>query len=212
MRSASAERRAGAVALRARFQWRARSTDPFDTLECVSEPSGRQALLRATIVIVARGGLRALTYRAVAAEAGVSHGLVRHHFGTRDQLIAEAMDFGIEESLRASNMLDGELTIAGFAAGIESLAERQGDIHAFQYELLLESRRRPELRETAERYYRSYREAIDARLRRLGVVEPGFAELIWFALDGLVFNQLVHPSDVAPALGRIRALIEAAAG
>ncbi|MFC6235664.1 TetR/AcrR family transcriptional regulator [Leucobacter soli] len=168
-------------------------------------------MLRATVVIVARGGLRALTYRAVAAEAGVSHGLVRHHFGSRDQLIADAMDFGIEESLRASNMINSELTVEEFAAGIESLAARQGDIHAFQYELLLESRRRPELRETAERYSRSYREAIDAQLRRLGVDEPGLAELVWFALDGLVFNQLVHPGDVEPALTRIRALIESAA-
>ena len=50
------------------------------TLEVVSDASGRHALLRATIVIVGHGGLRALTYRAVAAEAGVSHGLVRHHF------------------------------------------------------------------------------------------------------------------------------------
>ncbi|MFC7766768.1 hypothetical protein [Leucobacter soli] len=38
----------------------------------MSDASGRLALLRATVVIVARGGLRALTYRAVAAEAGVS--------------------------------------------------------------------------------------------------------------------------------------------
>ncbi|MCB1273477.1 MAG: TetR family transcriptional regulator [Leucobacter sp.] len=177
----------------------------------MSKASGRQALLRATIVIVAQGGLRALTYRAVATEAGVSHGLVRHHFGTRDQLIAEAMDFGIEESLRASNMLDGGLTVAEFAAGIESLAAQQGEIHAFQYELLLESRRRPELRPTAERYYRSYREAIDAQLRRLGVDEPGFSDLVWFALDGLVFNQLVMPSEVDGALARLRELVEAAA-
>ncbi|MDW6064630.1 TetR family transcriptional regulator [Streptomyces sp. FXJ1.4098] len=29
------------------------------------------------------GGLRRLTYRAVAEEAGVTHGLVVHHFGSR---------------------------------------------------------------------------------------------------------------------------------
>lgn len=176
----------------------------------MSDASGRLALLRATIVIVARGGLRALTYRAVAAEAGVSHGLVRHHFGTRDQLIAEAMDLAIEESLRGSNMLDAGLTVAEFAAGIESLAERQSDIQAFQYELLLEARRRPELRGFAERHYRAYRDGIERQLQRLGVVEPGLAELIWFALDGMVFKQLVLPGEVEPALARIRGLIEAA--
>ena len=175
------------------------------------DPSGRTALLRATIVVVASGGLRALTYRAVAAEAGASHGLVRHHFGTRDQLVAEAMEFAIDESLRGSNMLEQGLTAQEFAAGIESLADRESELQSFQYELLLESRRRPELRPLAERHYGAYREAIERQLGRLGVTDPPLAELIWFALDGIVFKQLVFPADPAPALRRIRDLIETAA-
>lgn len=181
------------------------------TVGDVSDASGRLALLRATIVTVANGGLRALTYRAVASEAGVSHGLVRHHFGTRDRLIAEAMDYAIDQSLRESNMLNPGLNVDEFAAGIESLAERETDIQAFQYELLLESRRRPELRDFAERHYHAYLDAIQQQLRRLGVEEDGLAELIWFALDGIVFKQLVLPGDVESTLRQIRALIERAA-
>lgn len=49
--------------------------------------TGREALLNAAVRVVARGGLRKLTYRAVAEEAGVTHGLVVHHFGSRDALI-----------------------------------------------------------------------------------------------------------------------------
>lgn len=173
----------------------------------MSEPSGRQALLHATIVIVSRGGLRALTYRAVAAEAGVSHGLVRHHFGTRDQLIADAMEFAIQESLRGSNMLRSGLTVDEFAVGIETLADSQSDVQAFQYELLLESRRRPELRRFAERHYDAHRQAISAQLINLGVTEPGLSDLIWYALDGLVFNQLVVHGEVEPTLAYIRRLI-----
>ncbi|QBE49185.1 TetR/AcrR family transcriptional regulator [Leucobacter triazinivorans] len=176
----------------------------------MSHPSGRAALLRATIVVVAAGGLRSLTYRAVAAEAGVSHGLVRHHFGSRDQLIAEAMEFAIDESLRGSNMLSSALTAEEFAAGIESLADREAGIQSFQYELLLESRRRPELRPLAEQHYRAYREAIARQLARLGVDDADLTELIWFALDGIVFKQLVAPEDVAPAMRRMRALVAAA--
>lgn len=172
---------------------------------------GRTALLRATIVVVARGGLRSLTYRAVAAEAGVSHGLVRHHFGTRDQLIAEAMEFAITQSLEGSNMLSSALTVADFAAGIESLSDREAEIQSFQYELLLESRRRPELRPIAERHYHAYRDAISRQLGRLGVVDSGLAELIWYALDGIVFKQLVLPNDVASTVAQIRKLVEAAA-
>ncbi|MBL3688603.1 TetR/AcrR family transcriptional regulator [Leucobacter chromiireducens] len=177
----------------------------------MNDASGRSALIRATVVVVAAGGLRALTYRAVAAEAGVSHGLVRHHFGTRDQLIAEAMEYAIHASLRESNMLQAELTSDEFAAGIESLADREAEIQSFQYELLLESRRRPELRALAELHYSSYREAIGRQLTRLGVADVELTELIWFALDGIVFKQLVAPADVAPALRLIRKLVSAQA-
>src|SRR5438132_3593131 len=52
---------------------------------------GRQALLDAAVQVVGRSGLRGLTYRAVAAEAGVTQGLVAHHFGSRDRLIHEAL-------------------------------------------------------------------------------------------------------------------------
>ncbi|GAA1602090.1 hypothetical protein GCM10009693_12440 [Leucobacter chromiireducens subsp. chromiireducens] len=181
------------------------------TLRGMNDASGRSALIRATVVVVAAGGLRALTYRAVAAEAGVSHGLVRHHFGTRDQLIAEAMEYAIHASLRESNMLQAELTSDEFAAGIESLADREAEIQSFQYELLLESRRRPELRALAELHYSSYREAIGRQLTRLGVADVELTELIWFALDGIVFKQLVAPADVAPALRLIRKLVSAQA-
>jgi TetR/AcrR family transcriptional regulator, regulator of biofilm formation and stress response len=184
----------------------------------VNESAGRIALLRATITVVARGGLRDLTYRAVAAEAGVSHGLVRHHFGTRDVLIAEALDFAVEVSLRETSMTGASATeatdAAHFAAGIETLAARDHDMQAFQYELLLESRRRPELRPAVERYYETYRRATRDRLRELGVTDEALVESIWFALDGIVFKQLVleDDADVARVLARIRRLIEEAAG
>lgn len=176
-----------------------------------SATPGRLALLQATITVVARGGLRALTYRAVAAEAGVSHGLVRHHFGTRDQLIAEALDHAVTESLRASSMFEDVTDAAGFAAGIDTLAQQDGDAQAFQYELLLESRRRPELRVHAQRYYDAYRDANAAALRRIGVHDEQLIDAIWFALDGLVFRQVVLPEDVGPVLDRIRELVRAAA-
>lgn len=183
-----------------------------------SASAGRRALLQATITVVVRSGLRALTYRAVAAEAGVSHGLVRHHFGTRDQLIAEALEFAVAESLRETSMADapGQVTPADpavFAAGIESLVERTTDMQAFQYELLLEARRRPELREHVERYYETYRRATAAQLRALGIEDEEFIEVVWFALDGLVFKHLVLGSaaESERVLARIRRLVASAA-
>ncbi len=169
--------------------------------------NGRDALLRATILVVARGGLRSLTYRAVAAEAGVSHGLVRHYFGSRDRLVEEALSYAVEESLKRSNMRVDQPTIDQFARSLEELTHSEVDMQAFQYELLLESRRRPELREAVKKYYEAYEAAISDQLSRIGVTDQQLAQVVWFALDAIVFKQLVHPGDVSAALNRLRSLI-----
>ncbi len=111
----------------------------------VTYGAGREALLNAAVRVVARGGLRKLTYRAVAEEAGVTHGLVVHHFGSRDALIEEALTHAIRSSLTSSDLETGTGRTADFSAGLTEMVESGPDLQAFQYELLLESRRRPEL-------------------------------------------------------------------
>lgn len=50
----------------------------------------RAALIRATLDCVAEGGLPAATVRAVADRAGVTGGLIRHYFATKDQMVHAA--------------------------------------------------------------------------------------------------------------------------
>lgn len=175
---------------------------------------GKQALLRATIAVVAREGLRKLTYRAVAAEAGVSHGLVRHHFGTRDALLEEALEFAVEESLRGSNMLAPLADSSAFGTGIEALASGDDPLQAFQYELVLASRHSPELQPLVDRYYSVYRDATAAQLSSIGVTDQAVVDLIWLSLDGLVFKSLVSPDhhEATRVLNRIRRFIADEAG
>src|SRR5690349_24381102 len=82
---------------------------------------GREALLKAAVRVVARGGLRRLTYRAVAEEAGVTHGLVVHHFGSRDALIEAPLEHTIRTSLSTSALEPGTGQVADFAAGVPEL-------------------------------------------------------------------------------------------
>jgi AcrR family transcriptional regulator len=56
----------------------------------------RQELLEAAVEVIRRVGFAHLTLRDVAAEVGVAHSLVRHYFGTRDQLLAEAFDLAAQ--------------------------------------------------------------------------------------------------------------------
>ena len=58
----------------------------------VSEETRREDILRAAYDVAARQGLEALTLRAVAARADVSHGTVLHHFKRKSELVASLLD------------------------------------------------------------------------------------------------------------------------
>ncbi|WP_055527802.1 TetR/AcrR family transcriptional regulator [Streptomyces graminilatus] len=160
----------------------------------VTYGAGREALLNAAVRVVARGGLRKLTYRAVAEEAGVTHGLVVHHFGSRDALIEEALTHAIRSSLTSSDLETGTGSTADFTAGLTQMVESGPDLQAFQYELLLESRRRPELLPHLRALYDDeYFEATRRELAQLlpGPVGEGLSRMVFATLEGLVLHQLV---------------------
>ncbi len=172
---------------------------------------GREALLNAAVRVVARGGLRKLTYRAVAQEAGTTHGLVVHHFGSRDALIEEALAHAIRSSLSISALEPGTGEVADFSVGVSDMVTADPDIQAFQYELLLESRRRPELLPQIRALYDDYFDATERELSRMlpdGAGRP-LTRLVFAALDGLVLHQLVfgEPDTTDAAIEELRGLL-----
>jgi AcrR family transcriptional regulator len=54
------------------------------------EDKRRDALIAAALELVAAGGSQAATVRAIADRAGVSPGLIRHYFASKDELTREA--------------------------------------------------------------------------------------------------------------------------
>ena len=63
---------------------------------------------------------------------------------------------------------------------------------AFQYELLLEARRRPELMPDVLRMYDDYVAAAEGELERAGLDdEPVAGRVLFAALDGLALQQVV---------------------
>ncbi|KOG74846.1 TetR family transcriptional regulator [Streptomyces antibioticus] len=174
--------------------------------------TGRVALLDAAVRVVARGGLRKLTYRAVAEEAGVTHGLVVHHFGSRDALIEEAVTHAVRTSLTSSTLDMGTGDPADFAGGLTDMVESGPELQAFQYELLLEARRRPELLPHLRSLYEEYFEATRRELSRMlpAPVSRGTSRLVFAALEGLVLHQLVFGERevTEEALGELRSLLQ----
>ena len=60
----------------------------------------RRHLAEAVLAITARDGLDAVTVREVAKEAGVSAGMVQHHFRSRDDMLLFTCEYMIERSGR----------------------------------------------------------------------------------------------------------------
>lgn len=173
--------------------------------------SGRQALLEAVIRIVARDGLRNLTYRAVAREAGVANTLVSHHFGNRQAMLQAALELSLSRSVGYTTSAPGSGSITALFEDLAKVIAPDQDEMAFQYELILEARRRPELLLPVEELYAAYRSACARELQASGMAdEPDLVHLVIAAVDGLIFQQLCMPDAVAfsQALDRLRLLLE----
>lgn len=175
----------------------------------VAYGTGRQALLESAVAIVASQGLRGLTFRNVAARAGVTQGLVRHHFGAWDSLVEEALLYSLARSVDESGLESDGPGFEGFAGRLVASVAENVELQAFQFELALEARRRPELAPVVARVYDSYRSAVARELRRNGIEDPDLAWAIFAAIDGLVFQQAVFGSVDATtrALNSLRTLL-----
>lgn len=173
---------------------------------------GRSALLAAVIRIVARDGLRGLTYRAVAQEANVTHGLVSHHFGTRNAMIEAALAFVASESIGPSSLEPGHGEIEDYARDLGRQVAEDPNGPAFEYELLLEASRREELRDQVRELWNTYIAAAQRELSRIGFTDdPALARLVFAVVDGLVLQQLLmdKPSETDAAVGRLHEMLHA---
>ena len=53
----------------------------------------KEALVIATLALIAEGGVRSATVRAIAARAEVTQGLIRHYFASKEDLIMAAYEY-----------------------------------------------------------------------------------------------------------------------
>jgi AcrR family transcriptional regulator len=73
-----------------------------------AERSTRDTLLASAIELFAQRGPASVSIRDVARHAGLNHGLLHRHFGSKDALIAEAIDVGV------GSLMPGALAPGGF--------------------------------------------------------------------------------------------------
>jgi DNA-binding transcriptional regulator YbjK len=174
----------------------------------------RVALLEATIRLLARGGPRAVTHRAVAAEAGLSVRATTYHFGSRDALFGEALRHYATTAISRFDALavdpeqlavlgDGAIDVAAqlLAHVVVSDVVEDRDGLVAEFELVLEIARRPEL----EAVYREWQAKLEAMIcayaEHLGSSDPALdARVVLATLRGLEIEALARPSH-APDVG-----------
>lgn len=180
----------------------------------------RRDILVATLALVRRGGIAAVTSRAVAREAGVPLGSLSYYFAGRDDLLEQALLLHVDEEvarLRAiSDELDGDDAPDPEQAARAFMAVlREGDLATIaQFELYLEAGRNPALRRAAARCFAAYDEVVAAALAAAGLPDPESAAPLFVAFaDGLGLRELAAP-DTALALdeGLLRLFAGLAAG
>jgi AcrR family transcriptional regulator len=173
---------------------------------------GRRALLEAVVRVVAHKGFDGLTYRAVAAEAGVTHGLVHYHFRTRQAMVAEALRWAAGEAIATSlsRVFPDEGRLDNFASALPELVKSHGDAQAFQHEVKRAACRVPELRLEVEALYDEYFAAVRRMLEQGGIeASDSRVRLFFAALHGLVEQQLFFqdPARTEESLQELREIL-----
>ncbi|MFZ0226294.1 MAG: TetR family transcriptional regulator [Mycobacterium sp.] len=176
----------------------------------------RSAVLEAAIRLIARGGLQAVSHRAVEAEAGVSHGTTTYHFGTRQNIVdavlehLAARDMALAAATSPSPAGTQGAPDPGHAADrLAAVLSGDRDYALARYELMLEAARRPELLPSLMRWRLSFTAGAEEMLRQAGAASPRLAaHWLIAALDGLILDGMCtgstdfrqHAHTILPAM------------
>jgi AcrR family transcriptional regulator len=155
---------------------------------------------------VARRGTAASTFDHVSREAGVSRGLLHYYFGTKEQLLAEAVRRDCELRLeRLERQLSTAKTADDFidlmAQNLQETISTDPDFVTLVFELFTLSRRNADIALEYAGLMRSTREHVAGMLaaaQREGVLrlhaEPeAVAEVLFSLGDGLALRMLSEP-------------------
>lgn len=138
-----------------------------------TEETRREALIEAALDLVASGGPQAATVRAIAERAGVTPGLIRHYFASKEELTRAAyrrlMQILTEDSARA--LRDAAPTPTARLAAFVSASLRPPVVDPLRLGLwagfLNSLRGDPAMREIHEQGYRAYRDLLQGLIAAL---------------------------------------------
>jgi AcrR family transcriptional regulator len=164
--------------------------------------SNRSNLIEGTLRCLERLPPGRVTARAIAAESGANVASITYHFGSKDELLTEAVIAGLDrwlaEIAAALGKVGSDEPAARFreaAAVIEASREQHAGLAANFLGALAKSRHEPRIRELLAEGFRRTRPEV-ASLLGLGADEAGVdaGGLVLALFDGLLFQVIVDPA------------------
>lgn len=138
-----------------------------------SEETRREALIAAALDLVAIGGPQAATVRAIADRAGVTPGLIRHYFTSKEELTRAAYRRLMERMTAdsARTLPDADLGPGARLAAFVTASLSPPVVDPLQLGLwagfLNTLRNDPDMRTAHEQGYRGYRDLLEALITAL---------------------------------------------
>ena len=189
-----------------------------------AEAERREQILDAAYKVALQRGVQGLTVRAVAAAAGLSHGLVLFHFKRKDQLVGAVLDRVLSStlSLEVGEEID---RLEHPAERLPALLRREVDRltgNAREARLFLEywalGARHPALRTkigaALERYRAAFRRLTEEMLvadpgRLAGVTPEGLTAVAVSFVNGCAVQALIDPDgfDVEEYLAAVQGIL-----
>jgi AcrR family transcriptional regulator len=158
-----------------------------------SEETRRDQLMSAAIDIVAEQGLQAATVRQIAARAGVTQGLIRHYFASKEELTREAYltfmtrmtDANADAAAEPDN--DAERRLANFVAAALRPPVMSPQQVSVWSAFLARARHEPDLGQIHVETYLAYRNRLQDMIAALpSHADPALARRAAIALNGMI--------------------------
>ncbi|WP_432543696.1 TetR/AcrR family transcriptional regulator [Kineococcus sp. SYSU DK002] len=159
----------------------------------------REELLRAATEHALAHGPAQLSLRRIADSAGVSHAALLHHFGTRENLVAEIVERVLDRAFTGPRVLAGEHTTDEEGGPLRALWRRattgEGEAYVRLFLAVTGGTLHDEtLADPVRRSLRRRTEVLEAGLLRAGCPPEragALATLVLGTLRGLVVDRLV---------------------
>ena len=138
-----------------------------------AEDRRRLALITATLSLVSEGGARMATVRAIAERAGVTAGLIRHYFQSKENLIAQSyrhlMTAMIDDSTAVLSFApkDPRARLAAFVAATlkPPVVDREAVVRWASF--IQETRRNPAILDIHRQTYLAFRDHLQSLIADL---------------------------------------------